>query len=235
MLRDNVDTIGLAAGKVGTYGGGASALIFGLSASEFAALVGAVVAIAGLVVQWYFNRRRDRREQAEHEARLRKYQSGKAKPAALGLAAGLAAVLAISAPLISRWEGVRYTAYQDSVGVWTVCYGHTKTVDRTKRYTAAECEALLYEDMAEANSHVRRCIGVPMLRQVEAALTSATFNLGPKVVCGSTLQKKALANDWPGACAELDKWKYAGGRELRGLVLRRADERALCEGRELWR
>lgn len=242
MLRDNVDTIGLAVGKIGTYGGGTSALLFGLSASEFAALVGAVVAIAGLVVQWYFNRRRDRREQAdreerraEHEARMRSLQSGKAKPATLAVSAALAAVLAIAAPLVSKWEGVRYTAYQDSVGVWTVCYGHTKTVDRTKRYTAAECEALLRVDMVEANSHVRRCIGVPMLRQVEAALTSATFNLGPKVVCGSTLQKKALANDWPGACAELDKWKYAGGRELRGLVLRRDDERALCEGRGLWK
>lgn len=235
MLRDNVDTIGLAAGKVGTYGGGASALIFGLSASEFAALVGAVAALAGFVVQWYFNRRRDRREQAEHEARLRQYQSGKAKPAALGLAAGLAAVLAISAPLISRWEGVRHTAYQDSVGVWTVCYGHTKSVDRAKRYTQAECDALLYQDMAEANAAVRRCLPMPMLRQVEAALTSAAFNIGPRVVCGSTLQKKALANDWPGACAELDRWNKAGGRELRGLTLRRDDERALCEGRELWR
>lgn len=75
MLRDNVDTIGLAAGKVGTYGGGASALIFGLSASEFAALVGAVVAIAGLVVQWYFNRRRDRREQAERDERRAEHQA----------------------------------------------------------------------------------------------------------------------------------------------------------------
>lgn len=234
MLKD-FDTIGLAVGKAGTYGGGTSALLFGLTASEFAAIVGALVAIAGLVIQWYFNRRRDRREQEEHEARMRSLQSGKAKPATLAVSAALAAVLAIAAPLVSKWEGVRYTAYQDSVGVWTVCYGHTKTVDRTKRYTAAECEALLRADMVEANSHVRRCIGVPMLRQVEAALTSATFNLGPKVVCGSTLQKKALANDWPGACAELDKWKYAGGRELRGLVLRRADERALCEGRELWR
>lgn len=234
-MQDRMDVVGATVGKVGAYGGGVSAFFFGLTANEIAALGGIVVGVLGLLVQWYYNRRRDRREQAEHEARMRSLQSGKARPAALGLAAGLAAVLAIAAPLVSKWEGVRYTAYQDSVGVWTVCYGHTKTVDRTKRYTAAECEALLRADMVEANSHVRRCIGVPMLRQVEAALTSATFNLGPKVVCGSTLQKKALANDWPGACAELDKWKYAGGREMRGLVLRRDDERALCEGRELWK
>ncbi|WP_425527764.1 hypothetical protein [Xylella fastidiosa] len=28
----------------------------------------------------------------------------------------------------------------------------------------------------------------------------------------------------------MDRWQHAAGREVRGLVLRRADERALCEG-----
>lgn len=69
-MQDRMDVVGATVGKVGAYGGGASALIFGLSASEFAAIVGALVAIAGLLVQWYFNRRRDRREQAEFEARM---------------------------------------------------------------------------------------------------------------------------------------------------------------------
>ena len=72
VLRD-IDAVGVAAGKVGTYGGGASAVLFGLSASEFAAFVGAVVAVLGLIVQAYFNSRRDRREQAEHLARMKAY------------------------------------------------------------------------------------------------------------------------------------------------------------------
>lgn len=76
VLRD-IDAVGVAAGKVGTYGGGASAFVFGLSASEFAAFVGAVVAVVGLAVQWYFNRRRDRREQAEHLARMRELERRK--------------------------------------------------------------------------------------------------------------------------------------------------------------
>lgn len=146
-------------------------------------------------------------------------------------AVGVAAALAVAAPLVMRWEGVRYVPYQDVVGVWTVCYGHTGSdIVPGKRYTAGECAALLDGDMREANSHVRRCIPVPMLRQVEAALTSLVFNVGPRGVCGSTIQRKAMANDWPAACAGLDAWKYAGGRVYRGLELRRADERKLCEG-----
>lgn len=145
---------------------------------------------------------------------------------------GLAAVLALAAPLIAKWEGVRYAPYRDSVGVLTVCYGHTGAdIVPGKGYTKEECMALLGQDMAAADDAVRRCIPVPMLRHVESALVSATFNLGPVVVCGkSIVRRMALANNWPAACAGLDQFNHGGGRVMRGLVLRRADERALCEG-----
>ncbi|WP_425519928.1 glycoside hydrolase family protein [Stenotrophomonas maltophilia] len=32
-------------------------------------------------------------------------------------------------------------------------------------------------------------------------------------------------------CPELDRWVYAGGKRVQGLVNRRAAERAMCEGR----
>lgn len=143
-----------------------------------------------------------------------------------------AGVLALAATVITKWEGVHYEPYRDPVGIWTVCYGHTgPDVVPSKKYTQEDCDRLLAEDMAEARFHVNRCLPMPKLEQIEASLISATFNIGPKVVCESTLRKKALANDWPGACAELDRWKHAGGRVFRGLVLRRADERAMCEGK----
>lgn len=156
--------------------------------------------------------------------------TSKASGAKVAIAGGLAAVLALAAPLIIKWEGVRHAPYRDAVGVLTVCYGHTGSdIDPRRTYAQVECDAFLQADMIEANRAVSRCLAMPKLAHVEAALTSAAFNIGPKVVCGSTLQRKAQANDWPGACAELDRWKLAGGRELRGLVLRRADERVLCE------
>lgn len=75
MLRDQIDAAGVVVGKVSAYGGGASALVFGLSASEFAAVVGAVVGVAGWLTQVFFNRRRDRRERLESEARERREQA----------------------------------------------------------------------------------------------------------------------------------------------------------------
>jgi lysozyme len=148
--------------------------------------------------------------------------------------AGLAAVLALAAPLIMRWEGVRYAPYLDAVGVLTVCYGHTgPDIDPNKRYTKAECNAFLEDDMRKANYYVRACIARPMPVGVEAALTSLVFNVGPAPVCihGREPRKWAKAGEWAKVCASLDLYKYAGGRVYRGLVLRRADERAVCEGR----
>jgi hypothetical protein len=70
MTTEHTDAIGIVAGKVASIGGGASAFLFGLTANEAAALAGCLVGCAGLLVQVYFSRRRDRREQLEHEIRM---------------------------------------------------------------------------------------------------------------------------------------------------------------------
>lgn len=145
------------------------------------------------------------------------------------LAGSIAAILAASAAFIAPWEGRSLTPYADVIGVLTVCNGHTGGVEN-RTYTPAECDALLRDDTAIAYATVTRCIASPMTQGEAVALTSATFNIGPKVVCGSTLQRKANAGDWAGACAELDRWVNAAGKRLAGLVRRRSAERVTCEG-----
>lgn len=63
-------TVAAIANKV-TYTGGATAFVGGLTANELAAIGGLIVAVVGLVVQWYYKRKADRREAEFHAVRLR--------------------------------------------------------------------------------------------------------------------------------------------------------------------
>lgn len=56
------------------YGGSGTAVYFGMTANEWAALGGLLVAVIGLAVTWYFQRKRDKREQAEFERRMGMYK-----------------------------------------------------------------------------------------------------------------------------------------------------------------
>lgn len=60
-----------ASASKATYGGAASSGLGVMFSSEAAALAGAVVAILGLLINLYFRRRQDRREEMEHELRMR--------------------------------------------------------------------------------------------------------------------------------------------------------------------
>jgi lysozyme len=146
------------------------------------------------------------------------------------LGGGLAAVLAIAVPIVSAFEGYIPHTYSDPVGISTACYGHTgPDVTPGKTYTSSECDALLRGDLAEAYEAVNECIHVPLLPNQAAALTSAAYNAGPSIVCGSTLGKMANAgrpaSEW---CPQLRRWVYAHGIKLPGLVKRREAETKLC-------
>lgn len=148
-----------------------------------------------------------------------------------GAGLGASALLAL-AGFVAYHEGYVPQTYADPVGIPTVCFGHTgPDVQMGQTKTRAECEALLQDDLGRAYAGVRRCITAPMQDHQAAALTSFTFNVGATALCKSTLARYANAGDWARACAELDRWVYAKGRKLPGLVKRRAEERAMCEGR----
>lgn len=146
------------------------------------------------------------------------------------LVATVSAVTVMAAALLATFEGeIRHT-YLDPIGIPTACVGHTgPDVRLGQRYTAEQCQALLQQDLLEANADIDRCIKAPLTVGQRAAMISFVFNVGGKKFCGSGVARRLNAADYAGACAELSRWVYAGGRVLPGLVKRRAAERAMCE------
>lgn len=73
-MNEQTDATLAAVGKTATYVGGGTAFLGGLSANDIAALAGVVGVLVGLVMQWYFSRRKDQRELAEHRERMKGYR-----------------------------------------------------------------------------------------------------------------------------------------------------------------
>lgn len=130
---------------------------------------------------------------------------------------------------IKKHEGVRTTAYLDAVGVPTICYGSTNKVFLGQKATLQQCEELLVQDATYAGRGVSRGVKVKLTQDQYDALVSFVFNIGETKFYSSTLLKKLNAGDCKAAAREFDRWVYAKGRKLNGLVTRRAEERKLFE------
>lgn len=141
--------------------------------------------------------------------------------------AGVSSAVMMAGALAYYYEGEHNAPYVDPVGVLTVCVGHTGDVQLGKFYSEAECTERFIADLRTAEAAVNRC--TPDLPEaMKPALISFTFNVGAGAYCSSTLVRRANAGDHVGACKQLYRWVYAGGRVLRGLVARREAEAASC-------
>ena len=133
--------------------------------------------------------------------------------------------------LTEQFEGLRLTAYQDSVGVWTIGYGHTGSdVHPGLIITQMEAEALLLNDVASAARCVNQLVTVPLNQNQFDALVDFVFNVGKGNFAASTLLKDLNAGNFAGAAGEFQKWDHAGGRVLPGLLKRRLAEAGLFQG-----
>ncbi len=144
------------------------------------------------------------------------------------LAAIAVSAFALATTVVSKHEGLRYSAYADTGGVMTICFGHTKGVHKGMTATPEQCRAWLAEDMAFAEAAVNECVKVPIGKYRRAAYLSLAFNIGHDQFCRSTLVRKTNAGDYHGACLELKRWVYDNGVYIRGLAHRRDDEFKLC-------
>lgn len=126
--------------------------------------------------------------------------------------------------LIRSHEGLRLEAYRDSVGVWTIGFGHIKGVKEGDTCTEEQADAWLAEDVKIAELCIEANVTVPLTQGEFDALGSFIFNLGCRAFKNSTLLKKLLDSDFEGARAEFARWNHAGGKVLAGLTSRRQAE-----------
>ena len=132
--------------------------------------------------------------------------------------------------LIKEFEGCKLTAYKDSVGVWTIGYGHTRSARQGMVITQAQADELLALDVATHASGVYKALQVKLEQHQFDAVVSLAFNVGVSAVRNSTLLKMINRGDVKPAAAQFDRWNKAGGKVLAGLTRRRAAERKMYEG-----
>lgn len=141
---------------------------------------------------------------------------------------GKAAGVALAVGLVGGFEGLRHNVYLDVVRVPTYCYGETKNPEWGRRYTTAECNALLEGRLAEFAEGVDKCVKVEMPPHRWAASISLAYNIGTGAFCRSTYVRRLNAGEGAAACDSMLAFNKAKGRIFPGLERRRQAEAAMC-------
>lgn len=135
--------------------------------------------------------------------------------------------------LIKQFEGCRYSPYRDSVGLWTVGYGHLIGDGKSlpsgdnRVFTQKEIDDFLVNDLMHVESGISVLIRVPITQNQFDALCSFCYNLGVGTLQKSTLLKDINSSLWDAAANDILKFHFAGGVSLPGLVKRRQAEHDL--------
>ena len=81
--------------------------------------------------------------------------------------------------LLTHFEGLKLEAYQDSVGVWTIGYGHTKGVTPNMKITESQANNLLRTELIEYQNYINSMVNVSLDQCQFDALVCWVYNLGP--------------------------------------------------------
>ena len=135
--------------------------------------------------------------------------------------------------IIKYFEGFHPKPYLCPAGVPTIGFGSTRGLNgkririNSTHITKEQGEELLKRDVSQAENSVKRLIKVKINENQLSALCSFVYNLGSGRLQSSTLRAKMNRGDYEGAANEFPTWRRAGGKILRGLVLRREMDQKL--------
>lgn len=151
---------------------------------------------------------------------LDEYQSSGMKTSSVGI------------NLITGFEDLVLTAYDDGVGVWTIGFGTTVypngvKVKKGDVCTKAQALSFFQYDLRRFEAAVNQAVKVVINQNQFDALVSLTYNIGESAFKKSTLLAKLNKGDFTGAADQFKVWNIGGGKVLKGLERRRAAEREL--------
>ena len=136
--------------------------------------------------------------------------------------------------LLARHEGLRFKAYQDPGGVWTVGVGHVVNIETTRitgvEFSVDEVARFFREDLVKAMGRCDDDVMAASSGRQRQAILSLVWNVGS---IGGTALGGLLKRYAQGKCtrraviAEWVTYDLVHQHEVKGLLLRRIDEARL--------
>lgn len=131
--------------------------------------------------------------------------------------------------LIKQFEGCSLKACKalESERYYTIGYGHYgPDVRADQKITQEQAEDLLKKDLSRFEQNVTKHVNVEITQSMFNALVSLCYNIGCGAFNSSSLLKKLNIRNYSGAADQFAVWKKSGGKVIKGLVNRRAKEKA---------
>lgn len=130
--------------------------------------------------------------------------------------------------LLKSCENCKLEAYQDSIGVWTIGWGHTgDDVQSGLVITQEEADDLLTEDLEKFEDGVSHLLKVTVTSNQFSALVCFAYNVGLGNLKSSLLLRCINTSHYDDATPQFLRWDKAAGKVLAGLTTRREKERDL--------
>lgn len=104
-------------------------------------------------------------------------------------------------------EGFSPSSYQDSAGVWTICYGETKGVKAGQVKTKLQCDAQLQESLKQHGS-VLNDVPEDIPAVVALGALDMAYNIGVSGFNNSTAKKWIILRDYKRAGEAVLSWRY---------------------------
>ena len=136
--------------------------------------------------------------------------------------------------LLKLFEGCRLEAYRCPANVITIGWGSIldsklNPIHMGDKITQADADLLLKNEVDRKAKFLNKELGKTVVTQNQFdALLLFQYNCGNAALSGSTLFRKVKANPNDSSIiSEFAKWDKGGGKQLKGLTIRRATESKL--------